>query len=223
MTTSESGHIARPLDIVHPRAAWNLWRGWHAAGDAGDGRRRLRGLRRAGRGARHGQREGQDGLPRRRPAGRRLARRAPRTRSSATSQAVLAASRRAFPIPSSSSPPTSGRASAWARRTTREELRARWLTALEYDSKALSSQASTAASWSAACWATTSPSPASSARSSPSSEFYDYRAKYLDNASRLTIPARDPTGDGGGDPAHGGGGVPRARPVRAGAGGLLPR
>ncbi len=31
----------------------------------------------------------------------------------------------------------------------------------------------------------------------PSREFYDYRAKYLDNASRLYHPGGDSTGDGG--------------------------
>ena len=58
MTRRQAGSIHTPARHRDPRAAWHLRRGWHAAGASRDGRRRLCWLRRARRGARHGQREG---------------------------------------------------------------------------------------------------------------------------------------------------------------------
>ena len=76
--------------------------------------------------------------------------------------------------------------------------------------------ARTRARSSAPCSATTSPSASVPGEIVPSREFYDYEAKYLDDGSKIVIPADAADGDAGRGPAAGGRGVPRDRRRRHG-------
>ena len=104
---------------------------------------------------------------------------------------------RASPIPSSSSRPTWDRASAWARRTTADELRAALATALEYDRKAIVEPGVNCRELECGVLGNDEPIASVVGEVVPSNEFYDYRAKYIDNASRLYIPAPIPRADRG--------------------------
>jgi D-alanine-D-alanine ligase len=75
---------------------------------------------------------------------------------------------------------------------SREELEHALLTALEYDSKALIEPGINCRELECATLGNAEPIASVVGEVTPSREFYDYRAKYLDNASRLTIPAEIP-------------------------------
>ena len=71
----------------------------------------------------------------------------------------------------------------------RGELRRGLDLAARFDRKVLVEQASMRARSSAACWATTTRIASVPGEVVPCNEFYDYRAKYMDDDSTLHIPA----------------------------------
>jgi D-alanine-D-alanine ligase len=97
-----------------------------------------------------------------------------------------------FTYPVFVKPANTGSSVGVGKAKSREELERALLTALEYDSKALIEPGINCRELECAVLGNAEPIASVVGEVTPSREFYDYRAKYLDNASRLTIPAEIP-------------------------------
>jgi D-alanine-D-alanine ligase len=97
-----------------------------------------------------------------------------------------------FPYPVFVKPANTGSSVGVGKAKSREELERALLTALEYDSKALIEPGINCRELECATLGNAEPIASVVGEVTPNREFYDYRAKYLDNASRLTIPAEIP-------------------------------
>ena len=210
------GHRAGQRPVGHrrgrrglPAAPRPVGRGRHPAGDARDGRRALRRLRRARLRDRHGQ-----GLHEGRPAGRRSPgharhrrhphRVASRTRSASVRGSRSSASRR------SPSPPAPARAWASARSTTPRRSTTALEEAFRHDPKVLVEQSMEGArEVECGVLGTLEGPPETSrpgeVRTGGDHEFYDFEAKYLaDQHTEIDIPADLPRRDRAGAARDGG-------------------
>ena len=116
-------------------------------------------------------------------------------RCAATGTAIARADRRtrrhaSWASRCSSSRPTSARASASPRPETTASSADAMALALQFDRKiVIEAGVRTRGRSNAPSWATTSPQASVPGEIVPSREFYDYEAKYLDEGSKLLIPA----------------------------------
>jgi D-alanine-D-alanine ligase len=106
--------------------------------------------------------------------------------------AVLERIEARIPYPIFVKPANTGSSVGVGKAKSREELERALLTALEYDSKVLIEPGINCRELECATLGNAEPIASVVGEVTPSREFYDYRAKYLDNASRLTIPAEIP-------------------------------
>jgi D-alanine-D-alanine ligase len=97
-----------------------------------------------------------------------------------------------FPYPIFVKPANTGSSVGVGKARSRAELEEALLSALEYDSKALVEPGVNCRELECATLGNAEPIASVVGEVVPSREFYDYRAKYLDNASRLFIPAEIP-------------------------------
>jgi len=97
-----------------------------------------------------------------------------------------------FPYPVFVKPANTGSSVGVGKAKTRDELERALLTALEYDTKAIVEPGVNCRELECAVLGAAEPIASVVGEVVPSREFYDYRAKYLDNASRLYIPAEIP-------------------------------
>jgi D-alanine-D-alanine ligase len=98
-----------------------------------------------------------------------------------------------FPYPVFIKPANLGSSVGVGKAHDRDELRACLRTALEYDRKALVEPGINCRELECGVLGNDEPIASVVGEVVPSNEFYDYRAKYVDNASRLYIPAEIPT------------------------------
>jgi D-alanine-D-alanine ligase len=118
-----------------------------------------------------------------------IARRAERERDSAGLCARIEA-RFAYPV--FVKPANMGSSVGVGKAKSRDELLSALRTALEYDRKALVEPGVNCRELECAVLGNDEPQASVVGEVVPSNEFYDYRAKYIDNASRLYIPAQIP-------------------------------
>jgi D-alanine-D-alanine ligase len=97
-----------------------------------------------------------------------------------------------FPYPVFVKPANTGSSVGVGKAKSRDELERALLSALEYDSKAIVEPGVNCRELECAALGNAEPIASVVGEVVPSREFYDYRAKYLDNASRLHIPAEIP-------------------------------
>jgi len=97
-----------------------------------------------------------------------------------------------FPYPVFVKPANTGSSVGVGKAKARDELERALLSALEYDSKAIVEPGVNCRELECAALGNAEPIASVVGEVVPSREFYDYRAKYLDNASRLYIPAEIP-------------------------------
>ena len=107
-------------------------------------------------------------------------------------EAVYARIEAAFPYPIFVKPANMGSSVGVGKAHDRAELRGALATALEFDRKAIVEPGVNARELECGVLGNDEPQASIVGEVVPSNEFYDYRAKYLDNASRLHIPAHIP-------------------------------
>jgi D-alanine-D-alanine ligase len=104
-------------------------------------------------------------------------------------EAVCATIEARFPYPMFVKPANLGSSVGVGKAHDRAELRRALTVALEYDRKAIIEPAINARELECGVLGNDEPEASVVGEVVPSNEFYDYRAKYVDNASRLYIPA----------------------------------